>query len=464
MLLDYAPRAAIQPITLWEPNQGQQTEALSRQEFEILYGGARGGGKTDAGIVWIAEPYENPQYRGLVIRRNAIDLGDWIDRAEAMFRKIGGRKVSTRFGVEFHFESGAKIRTGHLKDDGAYTKYQGHEYQRVLIEELTHIPSEELYLKLISSCRSTVPGLKPQIFCTTNPGEVGHIWVKERFVDIGPSNKPVAFKDEQTGVTKWRIFIPARIEDNPKLLDADPGYLAFLNQLPEDLRRAWREGDWTVYDVKGAYYSLNMKQARAEGRICRLPYEPHIPVNTAWDLGTTAIWFWQPVGKEIRFIRYMEFESLDFAVILPAMKQLGYKEFGEHVFPHDIEVHDSNGRTRLQTFCKMYSEVFGHDPRVRYNPRGDINDGINAVKVLMPRMLWDDQNCKQGIKCMENYRREWDETKLSFRDTPLKDWASHGADAKRTFADGFRDPSVDRVKPKPRPTQGWQGKLSGVRS
>ncbi len=456
MQLDYSSQAGTEPITLWKPNDGQQTEALSRTEFEILYGGARGGGKTDAGIVWIAEPTYHKKYRGLVIRRNAIDLGDWIDRAEEMFRPIGGKKVNTKFGTEFHFPSGAKIRTGHLKDDGAYTKYQGHEYHRVLIEELTHIPGEELYLKLISCCRSKIPELKPQVFCTTNPGEVGHIWVKERFVDIGPPNVPVPFKDEETGVTKWRIFIPARIEDNPKLLEADPGYLAFLNQLPEDLRKAWREGDWSVYDVKGAYYSINMKQARREGRICRLPYETHLPVSTYWDLGTTAIWFGQFPGKEIRWIRYMEFESLDFAVILPAMKQLGYVEFGEHVFPHDMAVRESNGRTRLQTFHSTYRDIFGVEPRTKINPRADINDGINAVKVLMPRMFWDSELCKQGVKCMENYRKEWDENKQTFRDTPLKDWASHGADAKRTFGDSFKDPSVARLAPKPRPRQGWR--------
>lgn len=463
MQLDYASQAASTPLVLWKPNDGQQTEVLSRSEFEILYGGARGGGKTDAGIVWIAEPTYHPKYRALVIRRNAIDLGDWIDRAEAMYKSIDGRRINTKFGTEFHFPSGAKIRTGHLKDDSAYTKYQGHEYHRELIEELTHIPSEELYLKLLSSCRSKIPELKPQVFCTTNPGEVGHIWVKERFVDTGPPNIPVPFKDEETGVTKWRIFIPARIEDNPKLLDADPGYLAFLNQLPDDLRKAWREGDWTVYDVKGAYYSINMKQARREGRICKLPYETHAAVNTYWDLGTTAIWFEQTVGKEIRWIRYMEFESLDFAVILPAMKQLGYVEFGEHVFPHDMGVHETNGRTRLESFHKIFKDVFGVSPRTKVNLRGDINDGINAVKVLMPRMLWDNELCKQGIKCMENYRREWDENKQTFRDTPLKDWASHGADAKRTFADSFKDPSVARVKQNKVPQSGWQRKMQGRR-
>lgn len=441
MELDYSilPER-LTPFQEWRPNPGQQTEALSRSEFEVLYGGARGGGKTDAGIVWIAEPISHKKYRGLVIRKNATDLGDWIDRAEEMFKLLGGKKVSTKFGIEFQFPSGAKIRTGHLKDESAYNKYQGHEYQRILIEELTLIPSEELYLKLVSSCRSTVEGLKPQIFCTTNPGDVGHIWVKERFVDIGPPNVPVSFKDEETGHTKWRIFIPARVEDNPVLIQKDPGYVAWLNQLPSDLKRAWRKGDWSVYDVKGAYYSSAMKEARQEDRIGHVPYERHLAVNTYWDLGTTAIWFGQEVGLEIRWINYLEFQSLNIPIALGDMKELGY-EYGEHVFPHDMHVEESSGRTRLDTFIATYGDVFKKTPNTRVNKRTpDVKDGINAVLVLMPRMRWDIQNCKQGIKAMENYRREWDDQLQTFKPFPRKDWASHGADAMRTFAEGYQEP------------------------
>lgn len=453
MELDYSYRLeSLTPFREWKPNPGQQTEALSRSEFEILYGGARGGGKTDAGIVWIAEPTSNARYRGLVIRKNATDLGDWVDRAEEMFKLIGGKKVSTKFGIEFHFTSGAKIRTGHLKDESAYNKYQGHEYQRILIEELTLIPSEELYLKLVSSCRSTVEGLKAQIFCTTNPGDVGHIWVKERFVDIGPPNVPVAFKDEETGYVKWRIFIPARVEDNPVLIEKDPGYVAWLNQLPTDLRKAWRSGDWTVYDVKGAYYGSAMKEARFDGRICRLPYERHLPVNTYWDLGTTAIWLNQVVGKEVRWINYLEFDSLNLPVAIAAMKDLSYEEFGEHVFPHDMHVEESNGRTRLDTFISTYQDVFKKFPQTKVNKRTpDVKDGINAVIILMPRMLWDMEKCKNGIKALENYRKEWDDQLQTYKPFPRKDWASHGADAMRTFAEGFEEPILYEPPSTPSP-------------
>jgi len=139
----------------WVAHQWPQKEALSRTEYEILYGGARWGGKTDAGMARLLYDVGNPLLRALVVRKNSEDLKDWIDRAKIMYQWTWA--VFSWQPAEIRFPSGAVIRTGHLKDDNAYTKYQGHEYQRQLIEELTQISNEENYLKLISSCRSTVP-------------------------------------------------------------------------------------------------------------------------------------------------------------------------------------------------------------------------------------------------------------------------------------------------------------------
>ena len=253
---------------LWKPNKGQQTEALRRKEREILYGGARGGGKTDAGMAWLTRWIDNPKYKALIIRINEKDLRDWIERARIMYAGTGARFAYRP--TEIRFPSGAMFVTGHLNDANAYTQYQGHEYQKMLIEELTHIPSEELYLKLKASNRSTVDGLEPQLFATTNPGEIGHLWVKQRFVDVAEPGTPYYEHDKETGLSLSRIFIPAKVEDNPILMEKDPEYVAMLNKLPDDLRKAWREGSWDVQEVKGAYYSDNMIQARREDRICSL--------------------------------------------------------------------------------------------------------------------------------------------------------------------------------------------------
>lgn len=225
----------------WRPHPGPQTRALMRPEFETLYGGARGGGKTDAGQAWLAREVLNPRYRFLVIRRNHQDLSDWLDRAKIFFKPLGMQLRDNP--AELRFPSGAVGRTGHLKDKNAYDHYQGHEYQRMLIEELTQIAREELYEKLLMSCRSTVPGIKPQVFCTTNPGGPGHVWVKRRFeISKGPERRI------ESGEGMQRIFIPARLTDNPTLHLGDPSYEARLRALPEKLRKAWLEGSWDVFD------------------------------------------------------------------------------------------------------------------------------------------------------------------------------------------------------------------------
>lgn len=237
--------------THWIPHKKQE-EALKRREFEILFGGARGGGKTDAGLVFLVGEklqggkwiWEHPDYRALVIRRNADDLSDWIDRAGKMYGLLGV-SIAYRPAI-IRFNSGAVIRTGHLKDAQAYTKYQGHEYHRLLIEELTQIPEEKRYLQLISSCRSTIPEIRPQVFSTTNPGNLGHAWVKDRFVTPSTPGKPFMDKTSK----RKRIFIKSLIDDNPTLMKNDPEYVGFLDSLKDtdkELWKAWRMGDWETF-------------------------------------------------------------------------------------------------------------------------------------------------------------------------------------------------------------------------
>lgn len=274
----------------WKP-QPKQIQAMIRKEFEILYGGARGGGKTEAGIVWLTYPEyrNNPRYRALTIRKQADDLKDWVDRAYVLYRRVGAKKVGTP--PEFHFPSGAIIRTGHLRDEDAYEKYQGHEYQRMLIEELTQIPEEVRYLQLISSCRSTVDGLRPQVFCTTNPGGPGHWWVRARFIDPVPPGIP--YTDPLSG--RSRIFIPATVDDNPILLEKDPSYIQFLDSLPNGLREAWRYGSWD-FVVGAAFPELSREKhlidvsnppARLEEffDFGRMTPRPHIKIFRAMDWG-----------------------------------------------------------------------------------------------------------------------------------------------------------------------------------
>lgn len=287
----------------WQAHPGQQEFALAINGIrELLYGGARGGGKTQAGIAWMAEPsyIDNPHFRALVIRRNADDLSDWTDRAARMWEPIGA--VFKGKPAMATFPSGAKIRTGHFRDDKAFSKYQGHEYQKMLIEELTQIPSELNYKSLLSSCRSTIPGLDARMFCTTNPGGVGHSWVKARW-GLGKmgANKPnMAYRIGKTA--RYMMYIPATMDDNPTLMSLDPEYVAEIEELPEPLRSAWRYGDWDVF--MGQLFAFN----EVDHVIDPIPVPANAKMMMTFDWGFGAPysvgWWW--VDEDGRMYRFTE--------------------------------------------------------------------------------------------------------------------------------------------------------------
>ena len=220
-------------------------------------------GKSDAGIVWVMgdefEPgklyVQHPQYRALILRKNSNDLSDWLDRAAFMYKSYGAEVVGNPPVVKW--PSGALFRTGHLKNRDSYEKFLGHEYQRILIEELTQIAQEQYYIQIMGSCRSSLPELRPQIFCTTNPGSYGHVWVRDRFVTPSPYDTPFEYSEMIGGreIMRSRIYVPSSIDDNPTLVENDPGYLLYLEKIKEvdpDLYEAWRHGNWDVF--AGQYF------------------------------------------------------------------------------------------------------------------------------------------------------------------------------------------------------------------
>jgi len=235
-----------------------QEKALNCDEDEILFGGARGGGKTAAGQAWLltgnrkqtghacdASYILHPSYRALVLRRNLNDLADWIAKAKLLYGQLGG--VYTQRPSQFVFPSGATIVTGHLDDADAFNHYIGQEFSRLVLEELTQIPSEDLYLKVLGSLRSPHDELRCQAFLTTNPGGKGMYWVRSRFIE---KTKPhETYTDPETGRT--RIYIPAKVSDNP-IYAQDRTYLGILMSLSPAMRRAWLDGDWDA--IGGQYF------------------------------------------------------------------------------------------------------------------------------------------------------------------------------------------------------------------
>lgn len=339
---------------------------------------------------------------------------------------MGG--VSKGQPAEFHFPSGAIIRTGHLKDDNAFNKYKGHEYQKMIIEELTQIPTERQYLSLLGSLRSTVTDLDPQVFATTNPDGPGKKWVKARFRIDNPLQWDHVFDSEIEG--RQRIFIQAKVDDNPVLVEKDPGYVKYLESLPDDLKAAWREGSWDNFDVEGAYFSKEIGEARKEKRITKVPYDPAIPVHTVWDLGIAdamSIGFYQRVGFELRMIDYHEESGEGFPYYVKLLKEKPYV-YGKHFAPHDISVRElGTGLSRLETAAKLGINF-------EIVPSMPVQDGIDAARNLFKKTWFNFTTTEPFLDAISQYRRVWDDKMGAFKDRPFHDWTSHAGDMWRYTA------------------------------
>lgn len=193
--------------------------------------------------------------------------------------------------------------------------------------------------------------------------------------------------------------------------------------------------------VVGAYYGHAMEAAERDGRIAGVPWLPHLPVHTGWDLGrrdTTAIWYFQLVGHEVHFIDYTENSGVDITWYAKELDRKPYK-YGTHCLPHDAE---SEHLVADKTIAGSLA-VLGHRKQVIVPRTPDINQAINAARMVLPRCRFDKAKCERGIAALQNYRRGWDEKRRSFSDRPLHDWASNGADGFRAaalaVADGLKN-------------------------
>ena len=407
----------------WKP-QPKQAIALKTRADELLFGGARGGGKTDAGIAKFLYFVGNPKFRGLVLRKNATDLNDWIDRAQVMYSLVGAKLV----GSEFKFPGGAIVRTGHLDTKDAYQKYQGHEYHLILIEELTQIPRESDYDKVRASNRSTVDGLRPMIFATTNPDGPGHEWVKARW-RIPDNPHEVVVTRTREGET--RVFVPSKVQDNQELLGKDPSYLNRLKSInDEDLRKAWLEGSWEGFGIEGAYYRKQMSDVDTQGRVIKDLYDPMLPVYTWCDLGMSdsfTIGYFQFHGNDIRVIDYDEFEGEGLQSAIARMRDKEYI-YEEHYAPFDIKVRElGTGESRWETAAQL---------GVSYQiaPKMPLMDGIETVRFKLPRCYFDEEKTKLLRSRLKNYRKREDTIHGGFKKDPVHDINSHGADMFRYMA------------------------------
>lgn len=240
---------------VWRPQAGPQEAFVKCPVFEVVYGGARGGGKTDACLGdWALHAKRYGQdAKGLFLRRTQVALLPTIERAKRLFRPLGA--VWKEQDKRFVWPNGATLYFRYLDKDSDADNYQGHDYTRVYVEELTQFADPAPLDKIKATLRSGA-GVPTGFRASCNPGGPGHTWVKQRYIDQGAwqivkSTFINPFTNEE--VSRSRVFIPAKLSDNPRLLHNDPGYVANLFMSgSKALVQAWLQGDWDV--IEGAFF------------------------------------------------------------------------------------------------------------------------------------------------------------------------------------------------------------------
>ena len=249
-----AQQPADNSVIVWEPQSGPQTALLTCPCFEVFFGGARGGGKTDGMLGEFASHADlyAENAIGLMVRRTRTELVETIERSRLLYGPIGAK--FNEQDKMWRFTNGARLRFAYLERDSDADAYQGHSYSRVYVEEAGTFPSERPILKLMATLRSG-QGVPVGIRLTGNPGGPGQQWVKARYIDPQPTGWKVhqrQFENPFDGSTVERdwVFIPSRVTDNRYL---GPEYIASLQMVGSTtLVKAWLEGDWSV--VEGAFF------------------------------------------------------------------------------------------------------------------------------------------------------------------------------------------------------------------
>jgi phage terminase large subunit len=288
---------------------------------------------------------------------------------------------------------------------------------------------------------------------------IDYVWIEEANVVSENSWRTLIPSIRKEGSEIWASFNPA--------LKSDPVFQRFvMNEPPNSVVKkvSWRDNPWVTRELKdemehlkeydyeeylhvyegelkqfadGAIYAKQLKKARDEKRIDWLPTES-APVHTFWDLGrndTTAIWFMQHIGMAYRFIDYYEHRLVDLDHYANVLREKGYV-YGTHYLPHDAEhrVLGSNNRSRREIL-----EGLGVSPS-RIVPRIDsVENGIAMVRDKFSKCFFHAENCEVGLNALANYQYVWDERYDTFRQSPLHNWASNGADAFRMFAQGYEE-------------------------
>ena len=267
---------------VWAPQPGPQKALIDCPLPEILYGGARGGGKTDGilGKYAIKAGRYGAGFNGVFFRREMPQQDDLIDRSRDIYGKLGS--VWHEQKKMWVFPNGARLRFRPLENAQDAEKYQGQNLSDAAVEEAGNYPDPAPIDRLFGCLRSA-HGVPTQLILTANPGGAGHHWIRHRYIDPSPGGFKVLERKLRDESIHRYVYIPAKVSDNRILTSQDPGYVSRLHLVGSDaLVRAWLDGDWSV--IEGAYFDCWSHKIVI--RPCELP--EHWSRFRAFDWGSQA--------------------------------------------------------------------------------------------------------------------------------------------------------------------------------
>jgi len=277
-------------------------------------------------------------------------------------------------------------------------------------------------------------GFNSEIWVTWNP-ESKYSATHERFREKFPSNSKIVSLQWEDNDWFPDILNEQRLEDKEKR--------------PDMYEHIW-EGGYLVYS-EGAYYSTELRRAKDEDRITKVRYDRAKGVITSWDLGigdSTSIVFAQFIGAEIHIIDYYEASGAGLEHYVKVLQDKGYV-YDQHVLPHDVRVRElGTGKSRIE----MLEELGIHN--IEIAPQLLIDDGIQQVRTMLDKCYFDEVQCEKLIDSLLAYSREWDDNGMTWRMRPKHDWSSHGSDAMRYLAIGYKPFNENWDKPLRRNLQG----------
>jgi hypothetical protein len=236
----------------WRPQPGPQEILINCPYPEVLFGGARGGGKTDAclGKLAIAALRYRAAFNGLFIRQTMPQADDLIARAQEIYTSLGAKWLEQK--KMFTFPGNGRLRFRAMENLADAERFQGQNITHIVVEEAGNWASSAPIDRLFGCLRSAA-GVPVQLILTANPGGVGHGWIKQRYIDPAPEGLRKITRTLPSGRTHIAIYIPSRVTSNLILLSKDPAYLDRLSLVGSpQLVKAWTFGDWNV--VEGSFF------------------------------------------------------------------------------------------------------------------------------------------------------------------------------------------------------------------